>query len=390
MRQKIAILGSTGSIGKNLLEIINKDRNKFEVVLLTANKNHSDLIKQAKKYNVKNLIIKNHKSYTLLKNINLKGINIYNDYNNFNKFFKKKIDYVMSSISGMEGLGPTLNIIKFTKKIAIANKESIICAWNLIQHELVKNKTKFVPVDSEHFSLWYALKNLPSSEIEKAYLTASGGPLLKFSKLKLKNVKLSQALKHPTWKMGKKISIDSCTMMNKVFEVIEAKHLFNLSYKKITVLTHPNSYIHAVVKFKNGLIKIIAHDTTMKIPIFNSIKSDKALSIKTNNLNLTKLNNLDLKKVNTKFFPVVNILKKLPNKISLYETVIVTINDLLVDQFLNKKITYKQLQDLLVKLTKKKLFTKYKKLKPKKFEDIILVKNKVSSIIFKTIKKQYA
>ena len=390
MRQKIAILGSTGSIGKNLLEIINKDRNKFEVVLLTANKNHSDLIKQAKKYNVKNLIIKNHKSYTLLKNINLKGINIYNDYNNFNKFFKKKIDYVMSSISGMEGLGPTLNIIKFTKKIAIANKESIICAWNLIQHELVKNKTKFVPVDSEHFSLWYALKNLPTSEIEKVYLTASGGPLLKFSKLKLKNVKLSQALKHPTWKMGKKISIDSCTMMNKVFEVIEAKHLFNLSYKKITVLTHPNSYIHAVVKFKNGLIKIIAHDTTMKIPIFNSIKSDKALSIKTNNLNLTKLNNLDLKKVNTKFFPVVNILKKLPNKISLYETVIVTINDLLVDQFLNKKITYKQLQDLLVKLTKKKLFTKYKKLKPKKFEDIILVKNKVSSIIFKTIKKQYA
>ena len=390
MRQKIAILGSTGSIGKNLLEIINKDRNKFEVVLLTANKNHSDLIKQAKKYNVKNLIIKNYKSYTLLKNINLKGINIYNDYNNFNKFFKKKIDYVMSSISGMEGLGPTLNIIKFTKKIAIANKESIICAWNLIQHELVKNKTKFVPVDSEHFSLWYALKNLPSSEIEKVYLTASGGPLLKFSKLKLKNVKLSQALKHPTWKMGKKISIDSCTMMNKVFEVIEAKHLFNLSYKKITVLTHPNSYIHAVVKFKNGLIKIIAHDTTMKIPIFNSIKSDKALSIKTNNLNLTKLNNLDLKKVNTKFFPVVNILKKLPNKISLYETVIVTINDLLVDQFLNKKITYKQLQDLLVKLTKKKLFTKYKKLKPKKFEDIILVKNKVSSIIFKTIKKQYA
>ena len=390
MRQKIAILGSTGSIGKNLLEIINKDRNKFEVVLLTANKNHSDLIKQAKKYNVKNLIIKNHKSYTLLKNINLKGINIYNDYNNFNKFFKKKIDYVMSSISGMEGLGPTLNIIKFTKKIAIANKESIICAWNLIQHELVKNKTKFVPVDSEHFSLWYALKNLPSSEIEKVYLTASGGPLLKFSKLKLKNVKLSQALKHPTWKMGKKISIDSCTMMNKVFEVIEAKHLFNLSYKKITVLTHPNSYIHAVVKFKNGLIKIIAHDTTMKIPIFNSIKSDKALSIKTNNLNLKKLNNLDLKKVNTKFFPVLNILKKLPNKISLYETVSVTINDLLVDQFLNKKITYKQLQDLLVKLTKKKLFTKYKKLKPKKFEDIILVKNKVSSIIFKTIKKQYA
>ncbi len=389
MRQKIAILGSTGSIGKNLLEIINKDRNKFKVILLTANKNHYDLIKQAKKYNVKNIIIKNYRSYKFLKNNNPKGINIYNDYNNFNKIFKNKIDYVMSSISGMEGLEPTLDIIKFTKKIAIANKESIICAWNLIQKELTKNKTKFVPVDSEHFSLWYALKNLPTSKIEKVYLTASGGPLLKFTKLKLKNIELSQALKHPTWKMGKKISIDSCTMMNKVFEVIEAKHLFNLSYQKISILTHPNSYIHAIVKFKNGLIKIIAHDTTMKIPIFNSIKSDKDLSIKTNNLNLKKLNNLDLKEVNKKYFPVISILKKLPHKISLYETVIVTINDLLVDQFLNKKITYKQLQDLLLKLTKKKLFTKYKKLKPKKFQDIIFVKNNVSSMIVKTINKKH-
>ena len=389
MKQKIAILGSTGSIGKNLLEIIKKNRNKFDVVLLTANKNYPDLIKQAKIYNVKNIIINNPDSFKFLKKKNIKRINIYNNYTSFNKIFKKRIDYVMSSISGMEGLGPTLKIIKFTKKIAIANKESIICAWNLIQKELVKNKTEFVPVDSEHFSLWYALKNISSKQIEKVYLTASGGPRLKLSKAnQKKNIKLSQALKHPTWNMGKKISIDSCTMMNKVFEVIEAKHLFDLSYEKITVLTHPKSYIHAIVKFKNGLIKIIAHDTTMKIPIFNSIKSNNNdLSIKTNNLNLNSLNNLDLKKINYKFFPVVNILKKIPNKISLYETVIVTINDYLVELFLNKKITYKELQNLLLKLMKKKLFTKYKKLKPKKFEDIIFVKNNVSSHIIKTINK---
>ncbi len=291
----------------------------------------------------------------------------------------------MSSISGMEGLRPTLDIIKYTKKIAIANKESIICAWNLIQSELIKNKTDFVPVDSEHFSLWYALNNIPSSEIEKVYLTASGGPLLKLSKSNIKKIKLSQALKHPTWRMGKKISIDSCTMMNKVFEVIEAKHLFNLSYEKISVLTHPNSYIHAIIKFKNGLIKIIAHDTTMKIPIFNSLKSNNDLSIKTNNLNLKKLNHLDLKEVNYKYFPVVNILEKLPNKISLYETVIITVNDYLVNLFLNKKISYNQLENLLLKLVKKKSFTKFKKLKPKKFEDIILVKNNVSSQIDKII-----
>ncbi len=387
MRQRIAILGSTGSIGKNLLEIINKNKNKFEVILLTANKNHPELLKQAKKFNVKNIIIKNNNSFKLLKKKKLKKINIYNNHDNFNKIFKRKIDYVMSSISGIEGLGPTLDIIKFTKKIAIANKESIICAWNLINKELIKNKTKFVPVDSEHFSLWYALKNVPLSDIEKIYLTASGGPLLKHSKLNLKNIRLSQALKHPTWKMGKKISVDSCTMMNKVFEVIEANHLFNLSYEKISVLTHPNSYIHAIVKFKHGLIKIIAHDTTMKIPIFNTLKSNNDLSIKTNSLNLKKLNHLDLKKVNYKYFPVVNILKKLPNKISLFETVIVTVNDYLVELFLNKIITYSQLQNLLLKILNNKSFIKYKKLKPKKFEDIIFVKNNVSSEIVKTIKK---
>ena len=390
MKHKIAILGSTGSIGKNLLEIIKKNRTQFDIVLLTTNQNYLDLLKQVKTFRVKNIIVKDEKSFQIIKKKKLKGVNIFNDYTSFNRIFKKKIDYVMSSISGMEGLLPTLKIIKYTKKIAIANKESIICAWNLIQSELLQNKTKFIPVDSEHFSLWYALQNISQSEIEKVYLTASGGPLLKISKPNLKNFKLSQALKHPTWSMGNKISIDSCTMMNKVFEVIEAKHLFNIPYEKISILTHPNSYIHAIIKFKNGLIKIIAHDTTMKIPIFNSIKSNNQISIKTNKLNLKKLNYLNLNEVNYKFFPVVKILKKLPKTISLYETVIVTVNDYLVGLFLNKKISYKQLQDSIIKIIKKKVFTKYKKLKPKKFEDIIFVKNNVSSVVAKTINKQYA
>ena len=386
MRKRIAILGSTGSIGKNLLDIVKKDKNKFTVTLLTANRNHKDLLNQARKFKVKNIIITNSESYKFLKKKKIKEINIYNSYSNFNKIFKKKIDYVMSSISGIDGLSPTIEIIKYTKKIAIANKESIICAWNLIQKELKKYKTEFLPVDSEHFSLWYALKNSSTDNIEKVYLTASGGPLLKSSKFNANNISLFKALKHPTWTMGKKISIDSCTMMNKVFEVIEAKHLFNLSYDKISILTHPNSYIHAIIKFKNGLIKIIAHDTTMKIPIFNTINSDKNCIFKSDNLNLKKLNNLDLKLINYNLFPLVNILKYLPKKISLFETVVITINDYLVELFLNKKIKYNQLQSLLQKLIKNRIFTKYKKLKPKKIQDIILVKNNVSSDIFKIIK----
>ena len=387
MKKKIAILGSTGSIGKNLLDVIKKEKNNYQIILLTANKNYSTLLKQAKKFNVKNLIIKHKNSFKILKKKikknNKNNIQIYNNYLSFNKIFKKKIHYVMNSISGIDGLEPTLDIIKFTKKIAIANKESIICAWNLISKELSKNNTQFIPVDSEHFSLWYAIKGIPKSSIEKIYLTASGGPLLKFAFKKPKNIKLSQALNHPTWSMGKKISIDSCTMMNKVFEVIEAKHLFNLSYKQISILTHPNSYVHAIVKFKNGLIKIIAHDTTMKVPIYNTIMSDGSGLIKTDNLNLIKLNNLELKNVDYKLFPIVKTLKNLPEQISLYETSIISINDHLVNLFLNKKINYNQLQNLILKFMRDKELVRYKKIKPKNIQDILLVKNNVSSKINK-------
>ena len=235
--------------------------------------------------------------------------------------------------------------------------------------------------------MWYALGNKTNSKVEKVYLTASGGPLLNIKKLNLKNIKLSQALKHPNWSMGKKISIDSCTMMNKVFEVVEAKHIFNLSYNKISILTHPSSYVHAIVKFKNGIIKIIAHDTTMTIPIYNTINSSENSVIKTENLNIERLNNLKLKKVNLKQFPLVKILRKLPQKISLFETVLVSINDYLVNLYLNKKISYNQLQVLLVQFINHKVFVKYKKMRPNKIQDIISVQNKVNSLIIKSINK---
>ena len=224
MKKKIAILGSTGSIGKTLINILKKDKKNFEIVLLSADENYKDLLKQAKLFKVKNLIVTNDYSYSKIKKDKFsKKINIYNNFNDFKKIFKKKIDYTMSSISGIQGLKPTIEIVKFTKKIAIANKESIICGWDLIQKELKENETEFIPVDSEHFSIWYALKDIDKKLVEKIYLTASGGPFLNKPLNKLKNVSSKQAIKHPNWKMGKKISIDSATMMNKVFEIIEAK-----------------------------------------------------------------------------------------------------------------------------------------------------------------------
>ena len=371
MKKKIAILGSTGSIGKTLINILKKDQKNFEIVLLTTNKNYKELTKQAKIFNVKNLIATNENTYLRIKKNNiLNHTKVFNNFDSFDKIFKTKIDYVMSSISGLEGLKPTFNIIKHTKFIAIANKESIICGWNILNKELKKNKTNFIPVDSEHFSINYALKNNLISNVNNIYLTASGGPLLKVPLDKFKNIKISNVLKHPNWNMGKKISIDSATLMNKVFEVIEAKKIFNISYKKLKILIHPKSYIHALIKFNDGMIKIIAHDTNMTIPIYNSLNFKKKFNLKTKEVDLKKLNNLNFSKVNYKKFPLVNILSKLPKSDSLYETVIVAANDEFVKLYLNGKIKYIDLVNNIYNFIRLPEFTKFKLIKPKKIKTI--------------------
>ena len=371
MKKKIIILGSTGSIGTTLIDIIKKNQNKFIVELLTANKNSRLLIKQAKLLKVKNIIItdKNEFKKVLFENKN-KKLKIFNNFNYLNKIINSRVDYTMSSISGLSGLEPTLKLIKHTKTIAIANKESIICGWNLINNKLKKYKTNFIPVDSEHFSIWYALKN-NLDKVEKIYLTASGGPFNKIPIKKFKDINVKQALKHPNWKMGKKISIDSATMMNKVFEIIEAKNIFNVSYKQLSILIHPKSYIHAIVKFNNGMTKIIAHETSMKIPILNSLNLNCHGLIKSKKLDLMVLNNLDFKNVNIKRFPIVNILNKVPNSSSLFETLIVSTNDELVELFLNKKIQFVDIYKKLSKLINLNEFQRYKKIKAKNFNSII-------------------
>ena len=371
-KRKIAILGSTGSIGKTLLQIVEKEKKKFDIVLLTADKNHNDLLKQAKKFNVKNLIITDNHSFKILKDKTKKlKIRVYNNYEKLDKIFKNKIDYTMSSITGIDGLYPTVKIIRFTKKIAIANKESIICGWAIINRELKKNKTEFIPVDSEHFSLWYGIKGNNKNNIEKIYITASGGPFYKLPLKNFKNINIKNALNHPNWKMGKKISIDSATMINKIYEVMEAKNIFDIPYKKIDILVHPKSYVHAILKFNNGLIKIIAHDTTMQIPIFNTIYSNSDKTIRSDKLNIKLLNNLNLDKVDKKRYPIIKLLNILPLEHTLFDTVIVSTNDILVELFLKKRIRFIDIEKKLLQIIKSKVFIKYKKIYPSNIKDII-------------------
>ncbi|WP_440914284.1 1-deoxy-D-xylulose-5-phosphate reductoisomerase [Candidatus Pelagibacter sp.] len=382
MKLNLAILGSTGSIGQTLLKVINRDKRKYKICLLTANKNYKLILEQAKNFNVKNVIITNKKHFDLAKNLNQrKNIKIYNNFENIEKIFTKKIDYVMNSIVGLDGLVPTIKVIKHTKKIAIANKETIICAWNLIKKELKKYNTNFIPVDSEHFSIWFALQNNSKNNIEKLFLTASGGPLLKTPHKKIKNLKINQIIKHPNWKMGPKISVDSATMINKVFELIEAKKLFNLSYNNLSIIVHPKSYVHAILKYKNGMIKIVAHETTMEIPIFNTLNLNQKNNIRTKKIDIKKLNNLQLSSIDLNKFPSVKLIKKLPEKDSLFETVLVTINDELVNLFLKRKISFLKLIPILLKLISKKEFAKYKLIEPRKITDILNLNKEIKSII---------
>ena len=380
MKKKVAILGSTGSIGKSLIKILKKDKKNFEIVLLSTNQNLKTLITQVNFFLVKNIVITDYKSYIQAKKIFKKRrINIYNNFDNLKSIFKnKKVDYVMSSIAGLDGLIPTFNIIRFCRTIAIANKESIICAWELIKKEIKKHKVNFIPVDSEHFSIWSLLSDNTSKSIKKIHITASGGPFKNYRLSQFKKIKLKDALRHPNWSMGKKITVDSATMMNKVFEVIETNRIFKINYKNISILSHEKSYLHAIIEFNNGLIKFLAHDTDMKIPIFNSLYINNEKKIKVKNLNLSNMNNLNLNKINNKKFPVINLLKNYPKKNSLFDTVLISTNDNLVHLFLQKKISFIDISKKLIYFSNLREFHKYKKISPKNIAEITKLSKYVS------------
>jgi len=239
-------------------------------------------------------------------------------------------------------------------------------------------KTNFIPVDSEHFSIYSLINGSRKYDIDKVFITASGGPFLNTPNSKMINVKKKDVIRHPNWSMGKKISVDSSTMMNKVFEVLEAKKIFEIKLKNIFILTHPKSYVHSIVKFKNEIVKIMIHEPDMRIPIYNSLFENKQKILKTKNLNLDILNNLKLKKVDYEKFKLVKILKLLKDNDSLYETALVTINDYFVMKFLNNKISYNQMIKKIYLFANLKIFLKYRKICPNNLGEIYNFRNYVS------------
>ena len=386
MIKKIVILGSTGSIGTSTLKSISRNKN-YKIQLITANKNIKKLLNQSIKYNVKNAIINDYRKFVKYKKkFKNNKINLYYGFEKINSIIKSKVSFSINAISGIDGLDPTLKIIPLTEKILIANKESIICAWEIILKKLNKYKTEFIPIDSEHFSIWKLIKNENNQNVDKILLTASGGPLLNKTKKQLLNIKPKVVLNHPNWKMGKKISIDSSTMMNKIFEFIEARKIFNLKKKKLSIIIHPSSFIHAVVFFKGNIIKLLAHQTNMMIPISNALEIFEKNSNYSFLDNMDKLNNLKFENPKIKQFPLLKILDYIPENFTYFETILITINDNLVYKYLNHSITYISIHLNLLRLIKSPFFKSYYKLKPKNIYDIKKMINVTNNFIENKIK----
>lgn len=373
MKKKIAILGSTGTIGNITLKIIDKT-NRFKVVLLLVNTNVSKILKQIKDYKPKIVVVMNKESYLKVKKKarNKKTI-ILNDFKNLNKYLKK-IDITVSAIPGIAGLKPTIHFTKLSKKILIANKESVVCGWEIINNIAKKFKTEIVPVDSEHFSIKELSKNYSNEDIEKIYITASGGPFLKLKKNDFKKIKPKAALNHPKWKMGSKISIDSATLMNKVLELIEALRLFPYKFEKYEIIIHPQSLVHAIVKFNNGITKFLYHEPDMSIPILNALfnfeinaKEKKLLKRKKQNIE-----NLQFLKVDKKRFPAIHLITK-KNMSKSAPIIINAANEIFVDQFLKSKISFNSIYSYLSLVLKDKNYIKYANMKSSNIDKVLKI-----------------
>ena len=387
MRKTISILGSTGSIGLNVFEIINKKKFFFKVNLLSANKNYKLICSQIDKYKPNIFVVSDPLVYKKIKTkYKNKKVKIINNFDSIKT--KPKTDITITAIPGLAGLSPTIFMTELSKKLLIANKESIICGWKLIKNNAKKNGTKIIPVDSEHYSILKLLENHKLKEIKKIYITASGGPFLNYKKKQFKNIQPKDALKHPKWKMGKKISIDSSTLMNKILELIEAQKLFNITNDKIDILIHPNSLVHAIVKLKNGITKLLYHETSMIVPLANAIFDGK-LNIE-NFYNPKKkskdeiIGDLSFKNVDRKIFPIIDI-KKRANEFPSTSIIINAANEILVEQFLHKKVPFLTIYKLILSIMNDKNYRKYAIRKPNNIVQILAIDSWTKSVIKKRL-----
>lgn len=341
--KRITILGSTGSIGTQTLDVVRKNKDKFEVVAISANSSVDLLLEQILEFNPKYVAVYNEESANKLKNMipNNIDIQVLSSMEGLVKICQlKEVDIVLTAVVGMIGLVPTMAAIKAKKTIALANKETLVTAGEIVMEEAKKNNVDILPVDSEHSAIFQCLNGERKKDVEKIILTASGGPFRGKSKEELINVTKNQALKHPNWDMGRKISIDSSTLMNKGLEVIEAKWLFDVDVEDIDIVVHPQSIIHSMVSFKDSSVMAQLGCPDMRLPIEYALTYPGRSETDFERLDLAKIATLTFEKPDMETFPCLQLAFKVLKLGGTYPTVLNAANEVLVNEFLEDKIGF--------------------------------------------------
>ena len=354
-KRSIAILGSTGSIGTQTLQVVEEHPDKFEVYAITANTRVDELIQQARKFMPEAVVIADERKYPRLKEALADlPIKVYGGYESICQIVESKpIDIVVTAMVGFSGLRPTINAIKAGKAIALANKETMVVAGELINELAMKHRTPILPVDSEHSAIFQCLAGEMNNRVEKLILTASGGPFRTFTKEQLEHVTVQQALKHPNWSMGAKITIDSASMMNKGFEVMEAKWLFGVGAEDIEVVVHPQSVIHSMVQFGDGAIKAQLGTPDMRLPIMYALTYPTRLSSSFERIDWNTLKELTFEKPNLELFPNLQHAYTAIAQGGNIPCVVNAANEICVAAFLEERIKFTDMPKLIARAMEK-------------------------------------
>jgi len=351
--KKVVILGSTGSVGVNALKVIASHKNDFKVVGLTANKNVTLLAKQTARFKPRLIALGDIAKYGKLKKELKQPQKVLRGIEGISEIASmKEADIVLVAMSGTSAILPLISAIKTKKRIALANKEAIVSAGDMIMSMARSRGTEIIPVDSEHNSIFQCIEGEDKESIRKIFLMGSGGPLKNVSKSIFDKLNPSKILSHPVWKMGKKISVDSATMMNKGLEVIEASKLFGIDVSKIEVLLHPKAIIHSMVEFADGNITANLFYPDMRMPIFHAFSYPKRITSRIPRLNFDKIKSMSFEKPDTRKFPTLKLCYRAVKTGGTYPACLNSANEEAVDLYLKGKITFTKISELIEKVLK--------------------------------------
>lgn len=376
MKKSIAIFGSTGSIGKNALQVISQHLETYQINALVAGDDVKTLIKQARIFQPKYAAINNAKHYQELKaGLEDLQIEVLAGEQAINDLAKIKFDFFLSAIVGIAALIPTFNAIKSGSNIGMANKECLVAAGDLMLAEAKKSGAKILPIDSEHNAIFQIFEQQNLDKIERIVLTASGGPFLNFSSEQMKHITIEQAVKHPNWKMGAKISVDSATMMNKALEVIEAYRLFPIAKNQIEIIIHPESIIHGLVDYADGSTLAMLSSPDMQVPISYALAYPKRIAIKHPKLDLAKISKLNFLTPDAKKFPALKLVREVLEADGNAPCIFNAANEIAVARFLKGEIEFARIVKIVDKVLEKLPYQKIASL-----EDVVLCNDQAKKL----------